>query len=48
LAAEQQLRPSDLYRLDRSLDALNEVDRNANQATLVEAWAVDMQRGRNS
>ena len=25
-------------RLDRCLDALEEIDRNANQATLIEAW----------
>lgn len=39
--------PSDreLYRLDRCLLALQEVDRNANQATLIEAWAADLQRG---
>ena len=25
-------------RLDRCLDALEQIDRNANQATLIEAW----------
>src|SRR6056297_913723 len=40
-------RPSDtaMYRLDRCLEALREVDRNANQATLLESWGVDLQRG---
>lgn len=36
---------TELYRLQRCLDALSEVDRNANQATLIEAWATDLQRG---
>ncbi|WP_153559119.1 DNA polymerase III subunit [Roseimaritima sediminicola] len=35
----------ELYRLDRCLMALQEVDRNVNQATLIESWAVDLQRG---
>lgn len=34
-----------LYRLQRSLDVRYQVDRNANQATLIESWAVDLQRG---
>lgn len=35
----------DLFRLNRCLDARYQVDRNANQATLIEAWADDLQRG---
>lgn len=34
-----------LYRMQRSLDVRYQVDRNANQATLIESWAVDLQRG---
>jgi DNA polymerase-3 subunit delta' len=34
-----------LYRLQRSLDVRYQVDRNANQATLIESWSVDLQRG---
>jgi DNA polymerase-3 subunit delta' len=34
-----------LYRLQRTLDARYQIDRNANQATLIESWAVDLQRG---
>ena len=34
-----------LYRLQRCLDIRYQVDRNANQATLIESWAVDLQRG---
>ena len=30
--------PVTAARLDRCLDALEEIDRNANQATLIEAW----------
>lgn len=44
-AQQQEFREADLFRLDRSIDALNQVDRNANQSTLVEAWSVDLQRG---
>lgn len=36
----------DLFRLNRCLDARYQIDRNANQATLIEAWADDLQRGR--
>lgn len=36
----------DLYRLNRCLDARHQIDRNANQATLIEAWVDDLQRGR--
>ena len=35
-----------LYRIDRCVDALSQIDRNANQQTLVETWAWDIQRGR--
>ncbi len=35
----------DLFRLYRSLDVRSQVDRNANQSTLIEAWADDLQRG---
>ena len=34
-----------LYRLQRSMDVRYQVDRNANQATLIESWAYDLQRG---
>lgn len=34
-----------LYRIDRCVEAINQVDRNANQQTLVECWAWDLQRG---
>lgn len=34
-----------VYRLDRSIDAIEQVHRNANQATLIEAWAADVARG---
>ncbi len=33
-------------RTDRSLEALVHIDRNANQSTLLEAWADDLARGR--
>ncbi|QDS93590.1 DNA polymerase III subunit tau [Roseimaritima multifibrata] len=46
-AANEQPTDRILYRLNRSLDALNEIERNANQATLIETWAVDIQRGTN-
>ena len=35
-----------LYRLLRCLAVPAEVDRNANQATLIECWAADLQRGK--
>lgn len=44
-AEAHQAGDRELYRLDRCLQALAEVDRNANQATLIEAWAADLQRG---
>ena len=34
-----------LYRIDRCVQAISEVNRNANQQTLVETWAWDLQRG---
>jgi DNA polymerase III subunit delta' len=37
--------PPILYRLDRSINAIEQVQRNANQTTLVECWAADMARG---
>lgn len=36
----------DLYRLNRCLEMRYQIDRNANQATLIEAWTDDLQRGR--
>ncbi|WP_417748866.1 ATP-binding protein [Rosistilla oblonga] len=35
-----------LYRMDRCVEAINQVDRNANQQTLVESWSWDLQRGK--
>jgi hypothetical protein len=32
-------------RLDRCLDAAAQIDRNANQSTLVECWLDDLARG---
>ncbi len=37
-----------LYRLDRCIDALGEVQRNANQAILIESWSADLARGRSA
>ncbi|MEZ6086685.1 MAG: AAA family ATPase [Pirellulaceae bacterium] len=37
--------PPILYRIDRCVEAINQVDRNANQQSLIEAWAWDLQRG---
>lgn len=34
-----------LYRLQRSMDVRYQVDRNVNQATLIESWSYDLQRG---
>jgi len=33
------------YRIDRTLEAINQVQRNANQTTLIETWASDIARG---
>jgi DNA polymerase-3 subunit delta' len=40
----EQLAPI-IYRLDRSLEAISQVQRNANQTTLIECWAADLARG---
>jgi len=37
--------PEIIYRLDRSIDAIGHVQRNANQTTLIECWAADVARG---
>ncbi len=37
--------PAILFRLDRSIDAIGQVQRNANQTTLIECWAADLARG---
>lgn len=37
--------PPTIYRLDRSIDAIGQVQRNANQTTLIECWAADISRG---
>lgn len=42
---EGRLEESDLFRVQRCVEALQQIDRNANQATLIESWAVDLQRG---
>jgi DNA polymerase III subunit delta' len=34
-----------VFRLDRSIDAISQVQRNANQTTLIECWAADIARG---
>lgn len=44
-AERPDLLPPILYRLDRSINAIEQVQRNANQTTLVECWAADMARG---
>lgn len=44
-SVDDPLAESALYRLQRCLAVREEVDRNANQATLIEAWANDLQRG---
>lgn len=36
---------AELNRINRCLTAMNQVDRNANQATLIESWSADLQRG---
>lgn len=35
-----------VYRIDRTIDAIGHVQRNANQATLIESWTTDVGRGR--
>jgi DNA polymerase-3 subunit delta' len=44
-ADRPDLLPPTIYRLDRSIDAIGQVQRNANQATLIECWAADISRG---
>ena len=44
-AFNQQSNPTTLARLDRSVRALREVDRSANQATLIECFASDIAAG---
>ncbi len=45
-AAEEASRlPAIIYRLERSIDAIGQVQRNANQTTLIECWAADLARG---
>jgi DNA polymerase III subunit delta' len=34
-----------IYRIDRTIDAIGHVQRNANQSTLIESWASDVARG---
>jgi len=35
-----------IFRIDRTIDAITHVQRNANQTTLIEAWSSDVARGR--
>lgn len=44
-ADRPDLLPPTIYRLDRSIDAIGQVQRNANQTTLIECWAADISRG---
>jgi len=44
-AQRPELLPAIIYRLDRSIDAIGHVQRNANQTTLIECWAADVARG---
>lgn len=44
-ALEHHFHPVTLARLDRSVRALREVDRSANQATLIECFAADIANG---
>ncbi len=37
-----------VYRIERTIEAINQVYRNANQTTLIEAWSADMARGREA
>lgn len=34
-----------VFRIERTIEAINQVYRNANQTTLIEAWAADIARG---
>lgn len=40
--------PAAVYRIDRTIDAIAHVQRNANQATLIESWSADVARGREA
>ncbi len=44
-AAESVVAPKTLSRLDRSIQAIREVDRSANQSTLIECYAADIAAG---
>ena len=35
-----------VFRIDRTIQAISDVQRNANQATLIESWSADIARGR--
>lgn len=35
-----------VYRIDRTIEAIGHVQRNANQASLIESWTTDVARGR--
>lgn len=35
-----------IYRIDRTIEAIGHVQRNANQSTLIESWSSDIARGR--
>ncbi len=37
--------PPIIYRLDRSIVAMSQIQRNANQAALIECWSTDIARG---
>lgn len=43
-ADRREFDPRSLARLDRSIRAIREVERSANQATLIECWSVDIAR----
>src|SRR5690606_25134961 len=44
-AGEASRLPAIIYRLERSIEAIGQVQRNANQTTLIECWAADLARG---
>lgn len=44
-AGEARRLPAIIYRLERSIEAIGQVQRNANQTTLIECWATDLARG---
>jgi len=44
-AGEANRLPAIIYRLERSIEAIGQVQRNANQTTLIECWAADLARG---